>query len=146
MPGEGQAYGTRAKHAASALVFEREVIVQTKGHDKYKRAIGDVILPDGKNQPHSAVCRGGIVLVNLSRGGQPVVVERFHKNNTLTSFFIETRTGCALAKQPLHIMLHICLKNGPQTTSGPVVSPLLKLMGGAHLRTREGTEAVACHN
>ena len=36
-PEKGQAYGQRAKHAASALAFGKEVTVQTHGHDKYKR-------------------------------------------------------------------------------------------------------------
>ena len=46
---KGQAYGQKAKHAASDLAFGKEVTVQTHGHDKYKRIIGDVILPDGVN-------------------------------------------------------------------------------------------------
>jgi len=45
----GQAYGQRAKHAASDLAFGKEVTLQTHGHDKYGRTIGDVILPDGTN-------------------------------------------------------------------------------------------------
>ena len=36
-PEKGHAYGQRAKHAASALAFGKEVTVQTRGHDKYKR-------------------------------------------------------------------------------------------------------------
>ena len=48
-PEKKQAFGQRAKQAASDLAFGKEVTVQTHGHDKYKRTIGDVILPDGAN-------------------------------------------------------------------------------------------------
>ena len=48
-PEKSQAYGNNARHAASALTFGKEVTVQTHGHDKYGRTIGDVILSDGKN-------------------------------------------------------------------------------------------------
>ena len=41
-PEKGQAYGDRAKQAASALVFGRDVILQTHGQDKYKRTLADV--------------------------------------------------------------------------------------------------------
>ena len=34
-PEKGQAYGKRAKQAASELVFGKEVTLQTHGHDKY---------------------------------------------------------------------------------------------------------------
>jgi micrococcal nuclease len=46
-PENGQAYGKRAKQAASALVFGKEVTLQTFGKDKYGRTIADVFLPDG---------------------------------------------------------------------------------------------------
>ena len=46
-PEKDQAYGTRAKQAASALVFGKEVTLLTYGYDKYKRTIADVLLPDG---------------------------------------------------------------------------------------------------
>lgn len=48
-PEKGQAYGTRAKQAASALVFGKDVTVLTHGLDKYGRTIADVLLPDGSN-------------------------------------------------------------------------------------------------
>src|SRR6267143_148297 len=41
-PEKGQAYGNRAKHAASALVFGKDVILQTHGQVKYGRTLGDV--------------------------------------------------------------------------------------------------------
>jgi endonuclease YncB( thermonuclease family) len=46
-PENGQAYWKRAKQAASALVFGKEVTLQTFGKDKYGRTIADVILSDG---------------------------------------------------------------------------------------------------
>ena len=46
-PEKSQAFGKRAKQAASDLAFGKEVTIQTHGHDKYKRILGDVILPDG---------------------------------------------------------------------------------------------------
>ena len=48
-PEKGQAYGKRAKQAASELVFGKEVTLNTFGKDKYGRTIADVILPDGTN-------------------------------------------------------------------------------------------------
>src|SRR3954464_4640913 len=46
-PEKGQAFGTRAKLAASALVFGKDVIVQIHGQDKYKRTLADVLLLNG---------------------------------------------------------------------------------------------------
>ena len=48
-PEKGQAYGNKAKQATSALVFGKEVTLQTHGKDKYKRTLADVLLPDGTN-------------------------------------------------------------------------------------------------
>jgi endonuclease YncB( thermonuclease family) len=57
-PEKGQAFGHKAKEAASALVFAKEVTLQTYGKDKYGRTIADVILPNGKNVNHSLVKDG----------------------------------------------------------------------------------------
>jgi len=57
-PEKGQAYGKRAKQAASALVFGKEVTVQTYGKDKYGRTIADVLLPNGTNVNHQLVKDG----------------------------------------------------------------------------------------
>ena len=43
-PEKGQAYGTRAKQAASELVLGGEVSLQTYGHDTYGRTLADVLL------------------------------------------------------------------------------------------------------
>ena len=57
-PEKAQAYGQKAKHAASALVFGREVTLQTHGKDKYRRTLADVILPHGTNVNHELVRDG----------------------------------------------------------------------------------------
>jgi endonuclease YncB( thermonuclease family) len=48
-PEKGQAYGNNAKHATSALVFGRDVTLDTHGQDKYRRTLADVYLRDGTN-------------------------------------------------------------------------------------------------
>ena len=57
-PEKGQAYGQRAKHAASALVFGKEVTLQTHGKDKYGRILADVFLATGTNVNHELVKEG----------------------------------------------------------------------------------------
>ena len=57
-PEKGQAFGNRAKQAASALVFGKDVILQTHGQDKYGRTLGDVFLADGTNVNHTLVKDG----------------------------------------------------------------------------------------
>jgi endonuclease YncB( thermonuclease family) len=57
-PEKGQAYGKRAKQAASELVFGKEVTLEPFGKDKYGRTIADVLLPDGTNVNHTLVKEG----------------------------------------------------------------------------------------
>jgi len=57
-PEKGQAFGKRAKQATSELVYGKGVTLQTHGHDKYKRTLADVILPDGTNVNHELVKEG----------------------------------------------------------------------------------------
>jgi endonuclease YncB( thermonuclease family) len=57
-PEKAQAYGKRAKQAASVLAFGKEVTIQMHGYDKYKRTLGDVILPDGMNLNQELVKQG----------------------------------------------------------------------------------------
>ena len=57
-PEKGQPYGKRAKQALSALVFGKDVILQTHGQDKYGRTLADVLLPDGTNVNHELVKDG----------------------------------------------------------------------------------------
>jgi hypothetical protein len=47
-----------AKHAASALVFGKEVTLQTHGHNKYQRTLADVILSNGTNLNQELVKQG----------------------------------------------------------------------------------------
>lgn len=46
-PEKGQAFGQRAKQAASRLAFGRQVRIVGHGSDRYGRILGEVILPDG---------------------------------------------------------------------------------------------------
>ncbi len=57
-PEKGQAFGQRAKQAASELVFGKKVTIQMHGYDKYKRTIGDVFLSDGTHVNHMLVKNG----------------------------------------------------------------------------------------
>src|SRR5262245_8824628 len=57
-PERGQAYGNNAKQAASALVFGRDVILQTHGQDTYNRTLADVFLRDGTHVNHMLVKEG----------------------------------------------------------------------------------------
>ena len=57
-PDKGQAYGQKAKYAAAELAFGKDVTIQTHGHDKYTRTLGDVILSDGTNVNHALVKDG----------------------------------------------------------------------------------------
>jgi endonuclease YncB( thermonuclease family) len=57
-PEKGQAFGNNAKHAASKLVFGKDVTLQTNGLDKYGRTLADVLLPDGTNVNHTLVKQG----------------------------------------------------------------------------------------
>ena len=57
-PEDGQAFGNRAKQAASKLVFGKDVTVVEHGPDKYQRTIGDVTLPDGRNLNEELVHEG----------------------------------------------------------------------------------------
>ena len=57
-PEKGQAYGPQAKQATSAMVFGKEVILQTHGRDKSGRTLADVLLPDGTHVNHMLVKNG----------------------------------------------------------------------------------------
>ena len=84
-PEKGQAYGQRAKQAASAFVYGKEVTLQTYGLDKYGRTLADVFLSDGTNVNHALVKE--VELVNRSKGRQLVADERFHKSTSLASIY-----------------------------------------------------------
>ena len=57
-PEKGQAFGTRAKRAASALMFGKDVMLHTHGQDKYRRTLADVVLEDGTKVNHELVKQG----------------------------------------------------------------------------------------
>ena len=57
-PEKGQAFGKRAKQAASAFVFGKDVMLQTHGQDKYGRTLADVFLRDGTHVNHALVKDG----------------------------------------------------------------------------------------
>lgn len=57
-PESGQAYGKRAKQAASALTFGKEVTLHTHGKDKYGRTLADVLLSNGTHVNHMLVKDG----------------------------------------------------------------------------------------
>ena len=57
-PENGQAYSKRARQAVSALVFGKEVTLQTYGKYRYGRTLADVLLPDRTNVNHELVKDG----------------------------------------------------------------------------------------
>jgi micrococcal nuclease len=57
-PEKGQAFGNRAKQAASALVFGKDVTLDTHEQDKYGRILADVFLLDGTHVNHTLVKDG----------------------------------------------------------------------------------------
>ena len=69
-PEKGQAYGKRARQATSELVFGKDVTLETHGHDKYRRTIGDVILPDGMNLNQELVKQGSVLVVSEICAGE----------------------------------------------------------------------------
>lgn len=56
-PEKSQAFGQRSKQSLSDLVYDREVTVQWRKRDKYKRIVGKVIL-DGRDINLEQVRRG----------------------------------------------------------------------------------------
>ncbi|MFX0200221.1 MAG: thermonuclease family protein [Candidatus Hodarchaeota archaeon] len=48
-PEKKQAFGTNAKQFTSDMAFGKEVTVRIQTTDRYGRAVGVVVLPDGKN-------------------------------------------------------------------------------------------------
>ena len=57
-PETSQAFATQAKQATSALFFVKTVTFELHGHDKYKRAVGTVVLADGTNLNRELVTQG----------------------------------------------------------------------------------------
>lgn len=57
-PEKGQEFSGRARKFLEALTIRQHVTVETKGHDKYGRTIGDVFLSDGRNISKELVMAG----------------------------------------------------------------------------------------
>jgi micrococcal nuclease len=57
-PEKGQAFGDRAKQFTSELAFGQTVSVRVRDHDRYRRTVGDVILPDGRSLNEELVRAG----------------------------------------------------------------------------------------
>lgn len=53
-----QPYGKPAKHATSAYIANREVIVRDLKRDRQGRMIADILLPDGRQLAHELVKEG----------------------------------------------------------------------------------------
>jgi micrococcal nuclease len=58
-PERRQPFYGEAKRYAAELAFGTSVIVRVKGHDRWKRAIGQVVLPDGRVLNHE-LARAGL--------------------------------------------------------------------------------------
>lgn len=48
-PEKTQAFGQKAKEYTAAQAYSKDVKVMSTGQDRYKRALGEVYLPDGRN-------------------------------------------------------------------------------------------------
>jgi endonuclease YncB( thermonuclease family) len=48
-PEKSQAFGQQAKQFTAERSFAKQVKIIASGHDRYRRTIGEVILPDGQN-------------------------------------------------------------------------------------------------
>ncbi len=57
-PEKRQAFGQRARQAASDLSFGKMVTVKEQGKDRYGRTLGEVMLPDGRSLNHELVRMG----------------------------------------------------------------------------------------
>jgi micrococcal nuclease len=57
-PEKKQPFGTRAKEFAANLVFAKEVRVRVRGIDRYKRTLGEIVTPDGRNLGHELLRAG----------------------------------------------------------------------------------------
>jgi endonuclease YncB( thermonuclease family) len=57
-PEKSQAFGMRAKQFTAGLVFNKDVLVEPLGHDRYGRIIADVRLKDGTSVEYALVKNG----------------------------------------------------------------------------------------
>ena len=108
-PEKGQAYCNNAKHAASALAFGKEVTLQTHGLDKYKRTLGDVLLPDGTNVNHTLVKDGACWWYRKYAPGNTVLKGWRKKRET-------PRRVCGSIRHPFHRGSSARRSEGKQST------------------------------
>jgi micrococcal nuclease len=78
-PEKGQAYGQKAKQAASDLVFGNEVTLQRHGQDRYGRTLADALLMNGTNVSHELV-KAGWCWWYQTYALKDTVLERLEKN------------------------------------------------------------------
>jgi endonuclease YncB( thermonuclease family) len=57
-PERKQAFYQQAKNRTGELAFQKTVTIRVKGHDRWKRTIAEVVLPDGKMLSHELVRAG----------------------------------------------------------------------------------------
>ena len=57
-PEKRQAFGSKATQYTASLCFQKQVTVQAHGHDRYRRTIADIVLPDGRILNHELVKAG----------------------------------------------------------------------------------------
>ena len=93
-PEKGQAFGQKAKQAASALVFGKEVTLQTHRKDKYQRTLADVLLPDGTNVNHALVKDGWCWWYRKYRRGIRHLRDRRVRRESRSVDYGLTRTPC----------------------------------------------------
>ena len=115
-PEKGQAYGKKAKHAVSALVFGKQVALQTHGKDKYGRTLADVLLKDGTNVNQELVkqgwCRwyrkyapGNMVLEGLEKDAREALGRDFGLSKPLATVGVEEEAAAGvsqIARTPLN--------------------------------------------
>src|SRR2546426_12742367 len=59
-PEKGQPFGTKAKQFSSAMIFGKEKTVKDDGLDnkRFKRTLGEIVLPDGRERNEELIRAG----------------------------------------------------------------------------------------
>jgi endonuclease YncB( thermonuclease family) len=81
-PEKRQPFGARAKQLTSHLVFGKTVTVRPFSQDRYRRTLGDVVLPDGR-----------VLNRELVAAGMAWHYTRYSKDETLADLEREAREG-----------------------------------------------------
>jgi endonuclease YncB( thermonuclease family) len=82
-PEKKQAYGTKAKDFTASLSFGKTVSIQSKGTDKYRRMLGFVFLPDGRNLNHELVKAGYAWRYKYNKNNLLLMLEAQARNKRL---------------------------------------------------------------